>query len=347
MIVHEISGNTATDQSRVIYFFVFSFYVGPSYNQPIFSPTATWNPNATTFINSMVISQYPWGLFVDVNNTVYVLGKSSNRIFVWREGNMTLSRNIPGNLGTPFSIFVTLNGNIYVDNGRNHSRVDMWTSNSTTSVSVMNVTGECHGLFIDLHNNLYCCVNPYPQVLKRSFNNSYNITTIVAGNGTSGSTFTLLRNPQGIFVDNTFNLYVADCGNNRIQLFAPGQLNATTLATGNITLRCPTGLILDGDGYLFITDYYNNRIIGSGPNGFRCIAGCSCKNGSTADQLNFPRGLSFDSYGNIFVADGYNHRIQKFFLANNSFGKLRNKRVDHNCSLKFNKVMRNSAMPAD
>ena len=239
---------------------------------------------------------------------------------------MTLSRDLSGNLVTPFSIFVTLNGNIYVDNGRSHRRVDMWTPNSTSSSVAMNVTGECHGLFLDLHDDLYCCVHTNPQVIKGFFNTSFKITTIVGGNGDNGSTSALLREPQGIFVDNTLNLYVADCGNNRIQRFASGQLNATTVAgqgaAGTITLYCPTGIILDGDGYMFITDYKNNRIIGSGPNGFRCIAGCSGVNRSAADQLYFPRGLSFDSYGNIFVADGYNDRIQKFLLENNSFGKL-------------------------
>jgi DNA-binding beta-propeller fold protein YncE len=109
-----------------------------------------------------------------------------------------------------------------------------------------------------------------------------------------------------------------------------GQLNATTVAgnqtAGTITLSCPTGIVLDADGHLFITDFSNNRIVGSGPNGFRCIAGCTGVSGAAADQLYYPRGLSFDSYGNIYVADGYNYRIQKFLLATNAFGKLYHKR---------------------
>ena len=64
----------------------------------------------------------------------------------------------------------------------------------------------------------------------------------------AGSASDRLADPQGIFVDIDFNLYVADNGNNRIQLFLPGQLNATTVAgigaPGTITLawayRCYT-----------------------------------------------------------------------------------------------------------
>ncbi len=264
-------------------------------------------------------------MFVDINNTVYVADKTDGKVLIWLQGNSTPWKTISGSLYTPFAVFVTLNGNIYVDNGRSYNQVDMWTSNSTSGVAVMNVSGACYGLFIDLYNNLYCSVNDYAQVLQTSLINGSNITKIVAGNGTNGSTSTMLYSPRGIVLDNSSSLYVADCVNNRIQLFPFGQLNATTVAgnqvAGTITLSCPTGIVLDGDGYLFITDYNNNRIVGSDRNGFRCIAGCTGRNGTTPDQLHYPRGLSFDSYGNIYVADGYNYRIQKFFLATNACGK--------------------------
>jgi hypothetical protein len=114
---------------------------------------------------------------------------------------------------------------------------------------------------------------------------------------------------------------VADYGNNRIQQFPSGQLNGTTVNTGTISLYHPTSVILDGNGYFFIVDNANHRIIGSGPNGFQCIAACSGSYGSSSSQLYNPLGLSFDSYGNIFVADQYNNRIQKFLLVSNSCSK--------------------------
>ncbi|CAF4328952.1 unnamed protein product, partial [Adineta steineri] len=158
-------------------------------------------------------------------------------------------------------------------------------------------------------------------------NNDVNITTIAAGTGINGSGAYMLSDPRGIFVDIKFNLYVADCGNNRIQFYRPGNLNGTSLAgskvPGTITLNCPTDIILDGDGYLFIVDNYNYRIVRSGLTGFQCLFGCTGTStfGSTADQLNRPGSLSFDSNGNIYVADTYNNRIQKLLLATNSCGK--------------------------
>ncbi len=135
----------------------------------------------------------------------------------------------------------------------------------------------------------------------------------------------MLNQPKGLFVDINLNLYVADYGNNRIQFFQSGQLIGSTLvgngAPGPITLNSPVGVILDADSNLFIADSGNNRILGSGPDGYRCLVGCSGTSGSASNQLDTPKILSFDSFGNIFVVDGSNSRIQKFFLATNSCGK--------------------------
>ena len=185
----------------------------------------------------------------------------------------------------------------------------------------MYVRGACYSLFVDPDQKIYCALGDFHRVIKQSFANDPNASTIVAGTGTQGSSPTLLSNPRGIFVDSGLSLYVADWGNNRIQLFLAAQLTATTVAgngaPGTITLNSPGAVVLDADGYLFIADTANNRIVGSGPNGFRCVAGCG---GTGSSQLNYSRGLSFDTGGNLYVADSYNNRILKFLLATNSCG---------------------------
>ena len=148
---------------------------------------------------------------------------------------------------------------------------------------------------------------------------------IVAGNGSSGFSSTLLKSPRGILITASFNLYVADCGNNRVQLFLSGQLNATTVAgngtAGGMILNCPVAITLDGNGYLFIVDQNNHRVVGSGPMGFRCVAGCSNGNGSTSHQLRSPRSLAFDTNGNLMVGDWGNSRIQEFVLTSDTCGE--------------------------
>jgi hypothetical protein len=282
--------------------------------------------NATTLANQSLVGYYPYGLFVNTNNTLYVAEPDYSRIQVWLEGDITPTKTISGNIGYPYSIFVTSSGDIYVDNAMLYGEVDKWVLNATTGIPVMNITGNCYGLFVSINNTLYCSLTDLHQVVTRSLDDVSNTLRIVAGTGCYGSASNMLYYPFGIFVDMNFNLYVADYINSRIQLFPPGQSNATTVAgsgaSGTITLSYPTGVVLDADGYLFIVDSGNSRIVGSGPTGFECVAGCSGY-GSSSDQLNSPQSMAFDSYGNIFVADSGNGRIQIFTLATNSCGMYR------------------------
>jgi hypothetical protein len=297
-----------------------------SFNQPTFCSTATWNSTAITFADNNTVGAYPYGVFVNTNNTVYVANHQYGQIQVWIEGSVYPTRTIFSDRSYPYSLFVTNFGNIYFGNN-GLSSVEIWSLNTTSNATTLSVSGQCWSLSIDTNNSLYCSLYSLHQVIKRSLNSSDNKLTIVAGTGWSGFLFNMLYSPSGIFVDINFNLYVADSGNNRIQLFLSGQLNGITVAgngaLGTMALNFPTGIVLDAHGYLFIVDSYNQRIVGSGPNGFRCVAGCSGY-GSSSDQLANPQSMAFDSYGNIFVTDKSNSRIQKFLLATNSCGKCFN-----------------------
>ena len=249
-----------------------------------------------------------------------------NSVQKWSAGSLVPTRTISSGLLSPYSLFVSNNGDVYVDNGAYNNRVDKWTMNATNSVIAMYVNGSCFGLFIDIYGSLYCSIGYLNAIVKKLSSDDINVTSTIAGDGISGSASNRLNNPQGIFVDLNLNLYVADYGNDRIQLFKPSLLNATTVV-GNgsnetIALSQPTGVVLDADEYLFIVDSNNNRIVGSSSDGYRCLVGCSTNNGLALNQLNSPWTLSFDSYANLFVADTYNNRIQKFLLMTNSCGKF-------------------------
>jgi sugar lactone lactonase YvrE len=249
-----------------------------------------------------------------------------NSVQIWFQESMIPTRTISGGLHMPYSTFATLNGDVYVDNGLSNFQVNRWALNATNSTIAMYVRGACYGLFMDIDDNLYCSLPNFYVVVKQSLDNNTNTSIIVGGNTTLGSGPYMLNGPRGIFVDINLDLYVADCGNNRIQLFRSGQLNGTTIiingSTGTFTLGCPADVVLDIDGYLFIAESGNNRILGSGPSGFRCIAGCTGTSGLASNQLNSPQSLSFDSYGNLFVIDSGNNRLQKFFLSSNSCGEF-------------------------
>ena len=261
-----------------------------------------------------------------MNNTVYVAETGLNRVRIWLNGSTIPSRTINGSLISPFAVLATTTGVICIDNGGINHRVDKWTLNATNGNIKMYVTGTCYGLFVDIYNDFYCSTELPHIVTKKLMIDNANTTIFVAGSAiASGLTSDWLFQPRGIFVNINLDLYVADCGNHRIQLFRSGERNGTTIAgqgaPGTITLDSPTGIVLDANDNIFIVEHRNHRVVRSTPGGFRCILGCTSTFGFGSNQLNYPHALSFDSNGNIFVADTFNNRIQKFLLATNSCGK--------------------------
>ena len=249
-----------------------------------------------------------------------------NRIVMWEGKSVNPTRNITGGLSDPHSVFATPNGDVYIDNYALQRRIDKWTPDTTHRLPFMYVAGQCDGLFVDINDNLYCTQWLFHVVVRKAAADDANTSSIVAGNGSCGSASNMLCNPIGIFVDITLSMYIADSGNDRVQLFKAGQLNGTTVAgigaAVSFALKRPNDVMLDEKGYLFILDSFNNRIVRSGPQGFWCVVGCSETSGAGSNQLNAPWTFTFDSVGNIFVADRSNNRIQKFSLVNNSCGEF-------------------------
>ncbi|CAF1456527.1 unnamed protein product, partial [Adineta steineri] len=288
-----------------------------SYNQPKFCPTAMWNTKGITLANQSIVGWYPFAIFINTNNTIYVANKENRTIVVWDEQSVNPTKNIYGDFTEPLSLFVTPNGDIYIDDGREKGRVLKWIVETNKFATVMNVHSSCFGLFVDIDNTLYCSIFAQQQVVKRSFNDPLMTSNrVAAGTGIKGYGLNELNGPVGIFVDINLDLYVTDCDNDRVQLFQSGESNGITVAGSGsrnptITLDCPSGIILDAEKYLFIVDLLNNRIVGSSSNGFQCLVGCYGR-GSQSNQLTLPFSLSFDRSGNIYVADNDNFRIQKF-----------------------------------
>ena len=223
-----------------------------------------------------------------------------------------------------------------------------WNSNGTTVIDKSlndrenistNSNESCASLFVDINNNSYCSLINSHVVNKFDSNDNGTSMITVAGTSCPGPTSTMLDHPYGIFVDRNLNLYVADSFNNRIQCFAPGKLNATTIVGFgsyiNVTLNTPTGIALDADNHLFIVDSYHHRIIRLIQREIRCLIGCSGESGTTESHLYNPHTMVFDSDGNMFVDDFNNNRIQKFFLLTNSCRKSTNLKVEQSYVILF------------
>ncbi len=86
--------------------------------------------------------------------------------------------------------------------------------------------------------------------------NAQGVASVVTITGLSPA----LSSPNGIAIDGSGNLYVADTGNNRVVEITPAGAGSA-ISTGSVTLSSPKGVALDQSGDLFIADTMNNRIV--------------------------------------------------------------------------------------
>ena len=300
---------------------LYSLCLASSINQPNFCPSSTWYLTAPVYINSTYTGVLPNGVFVDLNNTLYLANWGIDFVHIFYEGSQVPNKTLSTGLDGPCSLFATYSGDLYVDNGWSYAEVLMWGKNANSSTKIIQSTEECYDLFVDISNTLYCAATVWHQITKKWLFDTRTGFSVAVGT-TVGSTASQLSSPRGVFVDTNFAIYVADYGNNRIQKFLPTRSEAITVAgtaaPGTITLTNPTDIMLDANGYMFIVDSGKDRIIAQGPYGFRCIFGCGGTPGSGTSQLNDPRSFSFDSYVNIYVANANDPSVKKIVLASNS-----------------------------
>jgi DNA-binding beta-propeller fold protein YncE len=115
-------------------------------------------------------------------------------------------------------------------------------------------------------------------------------------------------------IERLSNVYIADCGNNRVRKISSDGI-IQTVASG---LNCPHGVAVDANDAVFIDDAFNHVIKRLGPDGrVEKIAGTG-KQEFTGDEkaatesgLADPDSIAFDSGGDIYVADRANWRVRK------------------------------------
>ncbi|MDE1830037.1 MAG: hypothetical protein KGI25_06925, partial [Thaumarchaeota archaeon] len=113
--------------------------------------------------------------------------------------------------------------------------------------------------------------------------------------------------PQGVVVDSTGNIYVADSGHNRVVKFNPTGTTAMVISTFNNgdIFATPEDIAITSTGFL-VTDEVNNRIVEFDSHGnYQGTFGSS--------NLSYPVGIAVDSSGYIYVADSGHGTIDVFY----------------------------------
>ena len=263
-------------------------------------------------------------------------------------------------LDNPTAIALDGAGNLYIaDQGHNRIRkvtaatglISTLAGNGTpayagdglpsTSASVS--VNAPSSVALDGASNLYIADTGNNVVRKISAVSS--VISIVAGTGQQGSTgdggpatAATLNQPQGVTIDQSGNLSIADTANHRIRRVDAATGNIATVAgdgsagyvgDGGLAtaaeLNLPSAVAFDAAGNLYIADSANNvvRMVASingviaAGSAISTFAGTGTA-GDTGDggpatvaTLSSPSGVTVDAAGNLIVADTGNSAIRK------------------------------------
>ncbi len=116
-----------------------------------------------------------------------------------------------------------------------------------------------------------------------------------------------LRQPRGAAADGSGRVWVADFGNQRIQLFgADGSagLALGTRGSGPGQFKDPCGIAVSPSGLIFVADTWNGRV--------QVFDSKGVWQREWGGAFFGPRGIAVDSGGSVFVADTGNGRIVRF-----------------------------------
>lgn len=253
-------------------------------------------------------------------------------------------------LDFPQGIAVDAKGNLYIADGNRVLKV-----NAQGIISTVAGNGQCcytgdgvpatstalhlpAGVTVDQNGSLYIADTANDRIRRVGTD---GIITTVAGVGGNGNGFgyggdggpataAMLYAPNGIALDGSGNLYIADLLNNRVRRVSPDGIIRTIAGTGVAnftgdqgqaslaTLNEPTGIAVNLSGDVYFGDSINYRVRKIDPlgtittyagNGNWDFAGEGGQARSAV--LNNPSNVLADSAGNVFLSDTNNNRVRR------------------------------------
>jgi len=308
----------------------------------------------------------PGGVAADALGNIYIADYSDHRIRKVAAGTGVISTYVGfgsasyggdggpavnASLNSPAGIAVDSAGNLYIaDYANNRVRKVAAATGLITSIAGTGTAdyfgdnGQARiaalaqptGVAVDGAGNVY--IADYFNHRIRKVAAATGIITTVAGNGRPAyagdngpATAASIAFPNGVAVDATGNLYIADYSNHRIRRIAAATGIITTLA-GNgsaadggdggpasaASLRWPAHVVVDAAGNVYIADSGNNRVrkVAFATGNISTVAGNGSKGYSgdndqaTSSMLNGPSGVALDGNENLYIADRDNARVR-------------------------------------
>ncbi len=317
------------------------------------SPGIAGSTNGT---GTNALFNQPQGIAVDAATNLYVADYGNHTIrLISRALAVTTYAGSPGVFGSldavgtnarfyqPQGVAVDGGFNVYVTDTANGTirRINQAGVVTTLAGFAGNLGGsdgtgtnaqfyQPEGIAVDGATNLY--VADFFNHTIRKITAAGIVTTLAGSPGIYGSAdgasnLARFQGPQGVALDGSANLYVADYFNGTIRKITPAGLVTTFAGSASAgsadganafaRFNLPTGAALDSSGNVYVADSVNSTIRKITPGGsVITFAGYPGNFGSvdgpgTNASLNGPRSVAVDSANNIYVADTLNDTIRK------------------------------------
>jgi sugar lactone lactonase YvrE len=313
----------------------------------------------------------PQGVALDSATNLYVADSLNNTIRkVTPGGAVSTLAGTAGTFGSqdgsggtarfwlPQSTAVDGQGNIYVADSANGTiRKIAGTTVSTVagsaSIGSADGTGSAahfygpSGAAIDSTGISYIADTGNSTI--RKVTSAGSVSTLAGSAGNTGSadgsgSSARFSVPQGVAVDTSGTVYVADTANHTIRKIASGSVTTLAGAAGtngvsdgngsNARFNAPQGLAVDLTGNLYVADTWNHAIrkvtnpggVVTTVAGVAGYSGCtdadSPGDGTNTARFYCPGGVAVDASGNLYVADTGNHVIRKVSAAGGAVSTL-------------------------
>jgi len=300
---------------------------------------------------------YPWYLAVDRSGNVYVSDEGNATIRTitpagvvsTAAGTVALTGSADGtiaasHLAWPYGVAMDGLLNVYVaDHGNNTIRKITPAGAVSTLAGTAGVAGSADGtgaaarfnqpsgIAVDGAGNVY--VGDYGNNTIRKITSAGVVSTVAGAAGVFGSADgagaqARFAYPNGVAVDGSGNVYVADQGNCTIRKITPAGVVSTLAGTAGVwgssdgtgsaaQFGAPAGVTVDKKANVYVADWQNDTIRKITAAGVvSTVAGTAGVQGSAdgtgaAARFNYPWSVAVDGSGILYVADRGNSTIRK------------------------------------
>jgi sugar lactone lactonase YvrE len=303
---------------------------------PNFTDDTRWSQDGVTVAGSkrwgtsLAHLNFPSGIYVDDEETVFIADYSNNRVVKWKSGATTgeivigegAQEDRSDRLRHPKDLIFHKASNSFIIADEGNRRVARWALTNDSGIQTIISDVDPSSLALDDEGFLYVCDFEKHDVKRYTIGE--NTGTIVAGGKGKGARLNQLSHPTFIFVDKDQAVYVSDWGNHRVVKWEKGAKRGIFIAgvhayyTDPKSLADPFGLVVDQSGTVYVADWGKHRVVRwhpGAPEG-TVIVGEGVM-GNAPNQFHHPMSIVFDRHGNLYVSDYSNQRVQKFNILQN------------------------------